>query len=857
MRRPLFSKLRPRLIAAFLLVSLAPLLLLEYFNQRATRQALIDAAHRALYASATQTAQAIDGFLNENLNGLRVHALLPAIQRFLSAPGDALHKAAAWQTLLRLSRKDTVNLISFAVLDLAGHNLLDTRTVQIGRDESQRDYFKALMATKVPTVSAMQFADAPGDALTLHFASLVWDPAGRPLGVLRITYNATVVQQLTTQALHASPSARVVLLDEHHIRLADSARPDLIFTSVAPIQMDLIRRLRAEWRLPEGGPAVATGPPALETALKRLSNGGYFTAPLSTGSQDAQAEPYAVGAARLRYRPWLVVVAEPQSVLLVPIDRLLGEGLILAIAIALLVSLFGVGMAGRLTSPFRTLTEAVSRFSAGERGVKVAVPTHDEAGELARAFNDMMGRIAAHTAELEAQVAERTQALQADIARREAAERALAQTHAELELRVEQRTGELRAAHARLQEELAERERAESEKARLEAQLRQAQKLEAIGTLAGGIAHDFNNILGAILGYAEMALDAVPEGSNLKRYVGNVMAAANRAKDLVDQILAFTQPGSRERVPVRLGPLLGEVAELIKASLPETIELKLRVNAEDATVQGDVIRLHQLVMNVCTNAVQAMPEGGLLKIALDVIELSERMVQRHHTIEPGAYVRLKVTDTGHGIDEATLDRVFDPFFTTKDLGRGTGLGLSLVHSIVSDHGGAIEVSSTPGQGSCFTVYLPRSLETAFASGIERAPIPSGRGETVLLVDDDEALVLLGEEMIAALGYEPIGFQDSQAALEAFQARPARFDLVVTDQLMPRMSGTELATRLREIRPDIPVLLMSGFGGPELAHKAQRAAVHALLKKPLQSRDLAQAIASALNVNKKFGADSRQ
>ncbi|MGH8471833.1 MAG: cache domain-containing protein, partial [Gammaproteobacteria bacterium] len=174
-----------------------------------------------------------------------MHALLPAVQGFLSAPGDALHKAAAWQTLLRLSRKDTVNLISLAVLDLAGQNLLDTRTVQIGRDESQRDYFKALMAARVPTVSAMQFADAPGDALTLHFASLVWDPAGRPLGVLRITYNATVVQQLTTQALHASPGARVVLLDEHHIRLADSAQPDLIFTSVAPIRIDLIRRLRA------------------------------------------------------------------------------------------------------------------------------------------------------------------------------------------------------------------------------------------------------------------------------------------------------------------------------------------------------------------------------------------------------------------------------------------------------------------------------------------------------------------------------------------------------------------------------------------------------------------------------------
>lgn len=514
--------------------------------------------------------------------------------------------------------------------------------------------------------------------------------------------------------------------------------------------------------------------------------------------------------------------------------NLIATGAALSSALLLGILLSGL-IAGRI-SELRTAALAVAQGNLDQR---VRTRGRDEIGDLAGSFNVMAER------------------LQADLARREAAERALAQAHAELELRVEQRTSELRAAHARLQEELTERERTESEKARLEAQLRRAQKLEAIGTLTGGIAHDFNNILGAILGYTEMALDAVPKGSNLRRYVGNVMAAANRAKDLVDQILAFTQPGSRERVPVRMAPLLGEVVELIKASLPEAIELRLCVNAEDATVEGDAIRLHQLVMNLCTNAVQAMPDGGRLEIALDVIELGKRRVQRRHTLEPGAYVRLEVTDTGQGIDEATLDRVFDPFFTTKGLGRGTGLGLSLVHSIVGDHGGAIEVLSTPGQGSCFTVYLPRSLETASANGTDRMPIPKGRGETVLLVDDDEALVLLGEEMIAALGYKPVGFKDSQAALEAFQARPARFDLVVTDQLMPRMSGTELATRLRQIRPDIPVLLMSGFGGPELAHKAERAAVHALLKKPLQSRDLAQAIASAVGVNKKLGAESRQ
>lgn len=850
MPRP-FSKLRPRLIGSFLAVSLLPVLLLEYVNQRSTREALIDAAHQALYASATQTAGAIDAFLNDNLNGLRVEALLPAFIRFLAAPNDSQNKAAAWQTLLRLSRKDTVNIISFAVLDMSGRDLLDTRTVQIGQDESGRDYFKDLVAFSLPTVSAMQFSGAPGDALTLHFASLVWDPKGQPLGALRITYNATVVQQLATQSLHASPGTRVVLLDEHHIRLADSARPDLIFTAIRPLEVALVKWLKNARRLPWSLPEVKiSGTPALHAGLTRLPQGGYFTAPLSAASGNVVADPYAIGVGRLRYQAWRVIVAEPQSALLAPIDRQLQESIVLALVIALAVSLFGVAMAGWLTAPFRALTEAVSRFTSGEREVRVSVRSHDEAGELANAFNHMMDRIRAHTETLEGQVAERTQALQADIARRESAEQALAEAHAELEQRVEKRTAELSAAHERLQQELTERERAESDKARLEVQLRQAQKMEAIGTLAGGIAHDFNSILSAILGYGEMALNAAPNGTNLERYLANVMAAGNRAKTLVDQILVFTQPGSREHVPVRLGPLVGEVAELINASLPEGIALEMQLTDEEATVLGDAIRLHQVVMNLCINAVQAMPQGGRLTIALDTTEVTEPRAQRHQTLRPGAYVRLRVTDTGQGMDDATLDRIFDPFFTTKDIGSGTGLGLSLVHGIVSDHEGIIEVASAPGRGSTFILYLPRSGAMTPEICAEPQDIPRGQGQTILVVDDDTPLVLLCEEMIAALGYEPIGFKDSQAALEAFRARPDRFDLVLTDQLMPKMSGTDLAARLRMLRPEIPILLMSGFGGAELIQKAQRAGILALIKKPLQSRDLAVALARALALEAK-------
>jgi PAS domain S-box-containing protein len=393
--------------------------------------------------------------------------------------------------------------------------------------------------------------------------------------------------------------------------------------------------------------------------------------------------------------------------------------------------------------------------------------------------------------------------------------------------------------------DISDRKRAEAEKEQLEARLRKSQKLEAMGTLAGGIAHDFNNILGAILGYGELAQKGAGEGSGVRRYIDNVMQAAGRAKALVERILAFSRSGLGERMPVEVQAVIAETLDLLAASLPARVQLVRKLEAGDAAVIGDATQLHQVTMNLCTNAVQAMPAGGVLEVALARIDARERRALFHGELSPGPYVRLTVRDTGTGIEPAVLDRMFDPFFTTKGVGAGTGLGLSLVHGIVTDIGGAIDIATALDDGTTFAIWLPvTGAAPAHRTEVEHER-PHGSGEVVMVVDDEPALVALAEEMLAELGYEPVGFQSSIAALNAFRDERGRFDLVLTDEMMPELSGTGLALEIRRLRPDIPVVIMSGYVDTGFAALARSAGVREVLRKPLESRDIAEALARAL------------
>jgi PAS domain S-box-containing protein len=394
-------------------------------------------------------------------------------------------------------------------------------------------------------------------------------------------------------------------------------------------------------------------------------------------------------------------------------------------------------------------------------------------------------------------------------------------------------------------EDVTVRKNAEAERDRLESQLRQSQKLEAMGTLAGGIAHDFNNILAAILGYGEMVQRDCAEGSAQRRHIDAAMSAALRAKSLVERILAFSRSGVGERVRVNVQSVVDEALVATAASLPPPVRLERDLSADDAAVLGDATQIHQVVMNLCANAVQSMRAGGTLNVTLQTTRLAEAKCVSTTELAPGGYVKLTVRDTGTGIEPQVLERIFDPFFTTKAAGMGTGLGLSLVHGIVADLGGGIDVYSRVGAGSTFTVYLPWH-GSAQATDAKNEPIASGSGETILLIDDEEALVRLGEEMMAELGYEPVGFASGAAALKTFRDAPQRFDAVLSDEAMPEMTGSELAREIRRIRPDIPIVLMSGYVTQALIDRAREIGIKGVLAKPLAAREIARSLADALH-----------
>jgi signal transduction histidine kinase/ActR/RegA family two-component response regulator len=400
--------------------------------------------------------------------------------------------------------------------------------------------------------------------------------------------------------------------------------------------------------------------------------------------------------------------------------------------------------------------------------------------------------------------------------------------------------------------DVTEQKWAQAERERLEQRLRQAAKMEAVGRLAGGIAHDFNNILGAILGYAELAQNNLAaEGGAVLRHIDMVMQAGARGKGLVERILAFSRSGVGERVPLQVQSVVEEALELLAASLPANVHLERRLDALDTAVVGDATQFHQVVMNLCTNAVHAMERGGVLTMVLERAAVAERRSLSHGTLCAGRYVRLSVSDTGSGIPPLVLERMFDPFFTTKRVGDGTGLGLALVHGIVADFGGVIDVATQVGVGTTFTIWLPGTDEMPRILADPLGELPRGNGETVMIVDDERALVALAEETLAELGYETVGFDSSLAALQAFRAEPERFDLVLTDETMPDLTGAELAHEIRQLRPEISTILMSGYSGAQLSQRAQAAGVIDVLRKPLVRRDIAEPVARALQARNQW------
>ncbi len=395
------------------------------------------------------------------------------------------------------------------------------------------------------------------------------------------------------------------------------------------------------------------------------------------------------------------------------------------------------------------------------------------------------------------------------------------------------------------------RDRMEEERQALEERLRQSQKMETIGTLAGGIAHDFNNILAAVIGYAELAGWDLPEGSRAKKNLAQCLKATQRARDLVQQILAFSRQSKAEHRPLDIIPLLKEGLKLLRASLPATVELKSSFDQQTAIIMADPTGIQQVILNLCTNAAQATGAGGgCVEASLTEVQITSGDSFLQGDPGPGSYVRLRISDNGHGIDPKILPRIFDPYFTTREVGRGTGLGLSVVLGIVKDHRGAINIRSKPGCGTTFDVYFP-VIETAadVCEPIGIPPLASGQGERLLFVDDEEAIVDVARRSLRHLGYKVTAVTDSRVAWELFARQPDCFDLLITDLTMPRMTGDRLACEVMRLRPDIPIIVCTGYSEHFTEEQSKAMGIAEYIMKPLVMKELARTVQQVLDRKK--------
>jgi len=638
-------------------------------------------------------------------------------------------------------------------------------------------------------------------------------------------------------------------------------------------------------------------PPPLLAAPPSSAANGFPLRTWRRAGEDFLASTWSLFLhGRFSAPPLTVAVSQPAASVLAPMADF-RRTFPLAVLLTLLLALaLAYWLIRRSTEPLAQLQDGTRRLAALDFSHPVQVASHDEFQDLASSFNAMATQVQLASASLHESEARlrtiletapegvvTTDAGGAIESVNRAAERLFDYRREDLigrpaahllsddadgdpfrepgerELQARRKHGDtvsiqLSTGEARLGErsvftsfvrDISDRKRAEAERANLEAQLRQAQKLETIGTLAGGIAHDFNNILAAVIGYLHLALAELAPETPAREYLLEVQRAAQRATDLARQILLFSRRTEQRRQLVLLDEIVEEALHLLRASLPTTIEIRRRIDPEIPPIEADPSQIHQVLMNLCTNAAHAMRGGGVLELGLTVTDLAPGQADVPATLDAGRYVQLTVRDTGHGMDPGTMERIFEPFFTTKPPGEGTGLGLSVVHGIVAAHGGAIQVDSTPGRGTTFTVYLPVSAAAEPAVAATAAADLEGH-ERVLVVDDDAPVATVTQRVLERSGYRVTTCTSSSDALALLRVDPEQFDLLLTDQTMPNLTGMQLAEAVHALRPDLPIILTSGFAEVPDAAARRALGIRDLLQKPANPRDLATAVRRALD-----------
>ena len=792
--------LRNKLIVSFLAVALIPLILLTFINKYTTQETLTQNANQALFAVASQTATSIDTFITSILDDVRVEAILPGLANYLSLPPEVRagspEEKVAGDTLRSLRRQDTVNIFSYALLDLQGRNVLDTYTPDIGKDESNRDYFIQPLKTNLPYVSAMRLSATVPGLVNIYFSNPVRDATGVIVGVLRVSYNATVVQQLITRQTDlAGPKSFAVLLDEHYIRLAHGIAPELTFKSIVPLPPALVKQLQAEGRLPILPDAqLSTNLPTLKNALDNairkptrtpeISPTPHFTTRLvETGTQ-----LNSVAIATLKTEPWFVIFAQPQEAFLAPIEAQTRAAVVLAIVIAAIVTLVAVIMGQILAKPLIHLTQKVSQFTAGNLDVRVKIRSKDEIGNLASSFNSMIERIKNYTESLEAK-----------------------------------------------NTELSEIDKLKDE-------------------FLANTSHELRTPLNGIIGIAESMIDGAT-GSLHQEQVANLLMIAHsgrRLSNLVNDILDFSQL-KHKTIELQIKPIgMRELADVVLTlSQPlanqKSLQLINAIPPEVPVVDADENRVQQILYNLIGNAIK-FTEVGIVEVSAVVIKPPFRNDEQKGMLE------IAVADTGIGIAADKIDRIFESFeqadgSITRAYG-GTGLGLAITKQLVELHGGKIRVKSTLGKGSRFTFTLPISKDAASEnrtlyrpaifslananSRLEKLQLVSKPKEfqavqsqvseitstakslvmhnknfNILIVDDEPINLQVLSNLLLLENYSITPTFDGIQAIELIE-KGLRPDLILLDVMMPKMTGYEVCKKIREKFPanELPIVLLT-------------------------------------------------
>jgi signal transduction histidine kinase/ActR/RegA family two-component response regulator/HAMP domain-containing protein len=603
------------------------------------------------------------------------------------------------------------------------------------------------------------------------------------------------------------------------------------------------------------GRIIAHRDPRMVTANRSINDGQGLEAILSAGGNEYAGISTSLDNHRVRILSrkiattgWIIIAELPLSE-----AQEMSHRALVAVPIGLLALLALTAMIFRhllwntVLKRLEELCRGARRLSQGDLAFRHQLPERgDELTQVMEVFNSMADDLEQRQQKQKEQAEKLAEAYgrsEEELTERKRAEAALTRLNEELEQRVRDRTKTLERLNADLTREIGERQLLEEKRQKLESQLQQAQKMEAIGTLAGGISHDFNNILGSIIGYGEMVRDDLPPST--RNDIEQVLAAGLRAKELVKQILAFSRQAASDKIFMQPASILKESLKLLRSSIPTTIAIRNDIVADCGVILADPTQFQQIVMNLCTNAYHAMENsGGTMMVSLHRREIPLEELQGEEDQLPGPYVVLTVRDTGVGIAPDVKERMFDPFFTTKEIGKGTGMGLAMIHGIVKIHGGFIRCHSVLGEGSTFEVFLPATEGEHVVSEASHESVAGGK-EHLLLVDDEQVLLDMNAAMLRRLGYRVTEKADSLEALAAFTADPQGFDLVLSDQTMPGLTGEHLARRILALRPDMPILLCTGYSNLISEEKVKALGIRGLAMKPLAKRDVALLIREAL------------